>query len=71
MASMRGQLEVLLPQPELDYCYLSNSLYMFPRSDGVILGGTFEADNWSLDPDVNTTARIIEGHAQIARGLRR
>ncbi len=51
MASMRGQIEVLLPQPEIDYCYLANSLYMFPRADGLILGGTFEAENWSLDPD--------------------
>jgi len=71
MASMRGQIEVLLPQPELDYCYLANSLYMFPRADGVILGGTFEAENWSMDPDTATTTRIIEGNAQIARGLRR
>lgn len=71
MVSMRGQIEVLLPQPEIDYCYLGNALYMFPRADGVILGGTFEAENWSLDPDPNTTARIIEGNAQIARGLRR
>ena len=71
MASMRGQIEVLLPQPELDYGYLANSLYMFPRADGVILGGTFEAGNWSMDPDEATTTRIIEGNAQIARGLRR
>ena len=71
LASMRGQIEVLLPQPELDYGYLANSLYMFPRADGVILGGTFEAGNWSMDADAATTARIIEGNAQIARGLRR
>jgi D-amino-acid oxidase len=71
MASMRGQIEVLLPQPELDYCYLANSLYMFPRADGVILGGTFEAGNWSMDADEATTRRIIDGNAQIAKGLRR
>jgi glycine/D-amino acid oxidase-like deaminating enzyme len=70
MASMRGQIEVLLPQPELDYGYLANSLYMFPRADGVILGGTFEAGNWSMDADAATTTRIIEGNAQIAKGLR-
>ncbi len=70
MASMRGQIEVLLPQPELDYGYLANSLYMFPRADGVILGGTFEAGNWSMDPDEATTKRIIEGNAQIAKGLK-
>jgi len=71
MASMRGQIEVLLPQPELDYGYLANSLYMFPRADGVILGGTFEAGNWSMDADAATTTRIIDGNAQIAKGLRR
>jgi D-amino-acid oxidase len=71
MASMRGQIEVLLPQPELDYGYLGSGLYMFPRADGVILGGTFEAGNWSMDADAATTTRIIEGNAQIARGLRR
>jgi len=71
LASMRGQIEVLLPQPELDYGYLANSLYMFPRTDGVILGGTFEAGNWSMDADEATTTRIIEGNAQIAKGLRR
>ena len=71
LASMRGQIEVLLPQPEIDYCYLASSLYMFPRADGLILGGTFEAGNWSPDADAATTARIIEGNAQIARGLRR
>ena len=71
MASMRGQIEVLLPQPEVDYCYLASSLYMFPRADGLILGGTFEAGNWSMDQDPATTARIIEGNAQIAKGLRR
>jgi D-amino-acid oxidase len=70
MASMRGQIEVLLPQPEIDYCYLANSLYMFPRADGLILGGTFEAGNWSLDQDPKTTTRIIEGNAEIAKGLR-
>ena len=71
LSPVRGQLEVLLPQPELDYCYLSGSLYMFPRRDGVILGGTFDHDNYSLDPDANTTAHIVESHAQIAKGLRR
>jgi glycine/D-amino acid oxidase-like deaminating enzyme len=71
LTPVRGQLEVLLPQPELDYCYLSGSLYMFPRRDGIVLGGTFEHDNSSLDPDASTSARLIEGHAQIARGLRR
>lgn len=71
LTPVRGQLEVLLPQPEVDYCYLSPAGYMFPRSDGIILGGTFEHGNWSLEPDANATARILEGNAAAAKGLRR
>ena len=47
---VRGQLEVLLPQPEIDYCYLGSG-YMFPRRDGIILGGTFDHGDWSLAPN--------------------
>jgi D-amino-acid oxidase len=67
---VRGQLEVLLPQPEIDYCYLSNSFYMFPRGDGIILGGTFEHDNWSLAVDADETTLIFEGNAEVMKGLR-
>jgi glycine/D-amino acid oxidase-like deaminating enzyme len=71
LVPVRGQLEVLLPQPEIDYCYLgNNSLYMFPRRDGIILGGSFEQDNQSLEPDAKTTTRIIEGNAEIAKAIR-
>jgi glycine/D-amino acid oxidase-like deaminating enzyme len=68
---VRGQLEVLLPQPEIDYCYLSDSYYMFPRRDGIILGGTFEHRNWSLEPDADQVSRILEANAQISKSLRR
>ena len=68
---VRGQLEVLLPQPEIDYCYLSDSSYMFPRRDGIILGGTFEHGNWSLEPDADRSTRILEANANISKGLRR
>jgi glycine/D-amino acid oxidase-like deaminating enzyme len=65
----RGQLVVLLPQPELDYNLFSGSFYMFPRTDGVLLGGTFERGNWSLDPDADTTKSILEGNAANAARL--
>lgn len=66
---VRGQLEVLLPQPEIDYCYLS-SAYMFPRRDGIILGGTWDHDDWSLAPKPEQTARILEAHAEIMKGFK-
>jgi glycine/D-amino acid oxidase-like deaminating enzyme len=68
---VRGQLEVLLPQPEVDYCYLGWEGYMFPRRDGIILGGTFDRDVWSLDPDANTTTRILNDHAAVMKRMRR
>jgi D-amino-acid oxidase len=64
---VRGQLEVLLPQPEVDYSYISGSGYMFPRRDGIILGGTFDRDDWSLQPDPEQTTGILEGHAEIMK----
>lgn len=66
---VRGQLEVLLPQPEIDYCYLSSG-YMFPRRDGIILGGTWDHDDWSLIPNAEQTNEIFEAHAEIMKGLK-
>ena len=62
MIPARGQLVVLLPQPEVTYNLLSNWSYMFPRRDGIILGGTFERGNWSTDEDPATTAKILANH---------
>lgn len=69
----KGQLTILLPQPEIDYAYIvssaENYLYMFPRKDGIILGGTHDKGNWSLEPDPVQTERIIKGHQAIAEAL--
>jgi glycine/D-amino acid oxidase-like deaminating enzyme len=67
---VRGQLEVLLPQPEIDYCYLSGSSYMFPRRDGIILGGTFDHGDWSLAPNPEQANGILNAHAEIMKGLK-
>jgi glycine/D-amino acid oxidase-like deaminating enzyme len=69
LGPVRGQLEVLLPQPEIDYCYLSRG-YMFPRRDGIILGGTFDHDDWSLAPRADQAQSILEIHAEIAKGVK-
>jgi len=66
---VRGQLEVLLPQPEIDYCYLSSG-YMFPRRDGIILGGTWDHGDWSLAPKPEQTDGILAAHAEIMKGLK-
>ncbi|HZI62074.1 MAG TPA: FAD-dependent oxidoreductase [Pyrinomonadaceae bacterium] len=66
---VRGQLEVLLPQPEIDYCYLSSG-YMFPRRDGIILGGTWDHDDWSLAPNPEQATSILESHIEVMKGLK-
>src|SRR3546814_12494794 len=44
---MRGQLAVLLPQPEVDYALeTSRGIYMFSSSDGINLGGNAGYGNW-------------------------
>jgi D-amino-acid oxidase len=69
LGPVRGQLEVLLPQPEVDYCYLGPG-YMFPRRDGIILGGTFDHDDWSLEPRADQATGILEAHAQLMKRLK-
>ncbi len=71
LVPVRGQLTFLLPQPEVDYAVLFEDLYMFPRSDGILLGGTHETGNWSLLPDEETKLRILNGHRTLFENMRR
>ena len=61
----RGQLAILLPQPEVQYAFSGEAGYMFPRADGIVLGGTFELDDWSTVPSEATTDRLIASHRDI------
>lgn len=70
MIPVRGQLEVLLPQREVDYCYLGLAGYMFPRRDGIVLGGTWDRDNWSLEPNPEQGAQILANHAEVMRNVK-
>jgi D-amino-acid oxidase len=69
LTPVRGQLEILLPQPEVDYCYLSSG-YMFPRRDGVVLGGTWDHDDWNLNPNPEQSTMILDTHTEIMKGLK-
>ncbi len=67
---VRGQLAILLPQPEVTYNTIANEGYMFGRRDGIVLGGTFEHGEWSLEPDPTRIARIIARHKSIFDAMR-
>lgn len=71
MEPVRGQLAVLLPQPEIDYAITApGGLYMFSRADGIVLGGTHEHGVDVAETEPETIARIIEGHRQLNAGFR-
>jgi D-amino-acid oxidase len=66
----RGQLAILLPQPEIRYAVSGGPGYMFPRADGIILGGSFELDQYDANPDPAVISRIIERHKRFFGGFR-
>lgn len=71
LTPVKGQLTVLLPQPEIDYIVLADNLYMMPRRDGILLGGTHERGEWSLDVNKAAMEEIVRGHQQFYDGMRR
>ena len=73
LVPVRGQLVFVPPDDRLDYLTIGGGegvLYMFPRSDGILLGGTFERGASHLTADATTTERIVREHGRIAREMR-
>ena len=67
---IRGQLAILLPQPEVRYAFTGEAGYMFPRADGIVLGGTFERGEWDATPQPADIARILASHRRLFEGFR-
>ncbi len=74
LVPVRGQLTHLLPQPEVDYSYVTGTpegtLYMFPRQSSIVLGGTHEHGETSTQVDESQVERMLRGHAAIAAAAR-
>ena len=73
LTPIRGQLVFVPPDERLDYLTIGGgegTLYMFPRPDGILLGGTFERGASHLTADEATTQRILREHGRIAREMR-
>jgi len=67
---VRGQIVVLAPQPEVQYALTLPAGYMFPRPDGIILGGTFERGEWSTVPEPATIQHILRSHQRLFGNFR-
>ncbi len=68
---LRGQLTVLVPQAEVNYGISTTApgappgvtgVSMQPRNDGIILGGTGEKGEWSLEPNAAARDHIVNTH---------
>ncbi len=72
LISVKGQLTLLLPQPDVRYAYLDGrrDLYMFAREDTIILGGSHEENVSTLEPNPKRAQEILEGHQAIVNGMK-
>jgi D-amino-acid oxidase len=43
---------------------------MFPRHDGILLGGTHERGAWNTEPDPATVERVLRENGEVFRGMR-
>jgi D-amino-acid oxidase len=79
LVPVKGQLTVLVPQPEVDYQTSGGinmpstpgiGIHMMPRSDGIVLGGTAQRGIWTLEPDDTERKRVVEGHIELFSRMR-
>lgn len=80
LVPLKGQLVVLIPQPEINYGTSgagrplppdAGFVHMMPRSDGIILGGTSLKDNWSMDVEEVERKRVMDLHTELFNGMKR
>lgn len=68
---IKGQLSFLMPQPQVNYNLITETLYMFPRTDGILLGGSYEKGQWNAEPDPKVGDAIVKAHQTLFEGMRK
>jgi glycine/D-amino acid oxidase-like deaminating enzyme len=66
----KGQLVFLAPDPAVDYWTEGGGnglMYMMPRSDVLLLGGTFKLGDYTTHPEAEETERIVTEHQRLYR----
>ena len=65
LTPIKGQLTFLLPQPEVEYSVVyGGGLYMFSRQDGILLGGTHDEGDWTLQVNNQVRDQIVAEHKE-------
>jgi len=71
---LKGQLTLLVPQPEITYSTSggarqlppnSGFIHMMPRTDGIALGGTSLRDDWTLTVNEVERKRVVDTHIEL------
>jgi glycine/D-amino acid oxidase-like deaminating enzyme len=71
LTPVRGQVTYLKPQPQVDYAVSHDQLYMLPRTEGILLGGTYELGMASLTPDLDKRRKMLARHKAFFDSYRR
>ena len=67
---------MLVPQSEVNYTTFGglpgagDFIHMQPRADGIVLGGTAQEGEWSLEPDEEARRRIVGAHIRLFDAMR-
>lgn len=73
LTPIRGQVVLMKPDPAIDFLTHGGgeqTLYMFPRQDALLMGGTFERGLSHTTPDDATTLRIVNEHRRLFAAMR-
>ena len=80
LVPVKGQLSVLVPQPEVDYRVSGpaprgdqpgGNPSANPRSDGIVVGNLMDRGNWSLDVEDEVRRRNVEAATRFFAAMRR
>lgn len=66
LTPIKGQLVVLVPQPEVNYSVGG----MMPRNDGIVLGHVMQRGEWSLEVDEEARREVMENHMRTFGAMR-
>ncbi len=71
MRPIRGQV-LRVKAPWVKTCIFLNyePTYILPQTDTVVLGGTYEYDEWSLEPNEDNFEKILERCCKLVPSLK-
>lgn len=71
MEPLKGQLTLLVPQPEVDYVLSGRGFSLVPRSNSLLLGGAGNSpDDWSMEPDQEAIRQVVESAHEVFDNMR-